>query len=54
MLEPRSRGFPEWLLDRAFYARVKPRQNPKARFSGPLWALAAMLKLLIPSTLQAC
>ena len=34
ILEPRSRGFPAGLLDRAFYARVKRRQNPKARFNG--------------------
>src|SRR5258708_34704898 len=32
--EPRSRGFPKGLLDRAFYARVTGPSNLKARFNG--------------------
>ena len=32
--QPRSRGFPAALLDRAFYARFRTAQNPKARFNG--------------------
>ena len=41
------------LLDRAFDARFKPRQNPKARFNGLfIEALAMVLKRLIPSKLK--
>jgi hypothetical protein len=41
------------LLDRAFDARFKPHQSPKARFNGLLIeALAKPLKRLIPSTLK--
>ena len=46
ILEPPSGGFPGGLLDRAFDARFRAHQNPKARFNGLMSeALAVMLEL---------